>query len=386
MSILSLTIKPIYLLLGFSFSAFCIQIYFYINYYFEIIKKSRREKQNNTPTDPLPPVSIIICAKNEIENIKNFLPSILEQDYPDFEVIVVNDGNNFEMQTAIALLKEKYPHLKETFLPEKAEIISRKKLALTIGIKAAKNEYLLFTDADCQADSKLWIQSMVKNFDKGTEIVLGYGSYFAQNTFLSKLISYDTLFICIQYMGFALKGYPYMGVGRNLAYRRSSFFNHKGFAGMLHLQSGDDDLFVSRVANANNTKVEISHQSKTSSVPKQTFKQWLIQRERHLSTSSFYKKDTLRRIGLENLSRGIFYISTLACFFTSDILCLIALGMLLVRFSIQATAINLSAKVLNERNFYLLIPLFDIIIPLFNLLLLIHNKIFYKKNHIYKWK
>ena len=246
-------IKPIYILLGFSFFAFCIQIYFYVNYYFEIVKKSRREKQNNTPTDPLPPVSIIICAKNEIENIKNFLPSILEQNYPNFEVIVVNDGNNFEMQTAIALLKEKYPHLRETFLPEKAEVLSRKKLALTIGIKAAKNEYLLFTDADCQADSKLWIQSMVKNFDKETEIVLGYGSYFAQNTFLSKLISYDTLFICIQYMGFALKGYPYMGVGRNLAYRRSSFFNHKGFAGMLHLQSGDDDLFVNEIANADNT-------------------------------------------------------------------------------------------------------------------------------------
>jgi len=379
-------IKPIYILLGFSFFAFCIQIYFYVNYYFEIVKKSRREKQNNTPTDPLPPVSIIICAKNEIENIKNFLPSILEQNYPNFEVIVVNDGNNFEMQTAIALLKEKYPHLRETFLPEKAEVLSRKKLALTIGIKAAKNEYLLFTDADCQADSKLWIQSMVKNFDKETEIVLGYGSYFAQNTFLSKLISYDTLFICIQYMGFALKGYPYMGVGRNLAYRRSSFFNHKGFAGMLHLQSGDDDLFVNEIANADNTKVEISHQSKTSSVPKQTFKQWLIQRERHLSTSAFYKKETLRRIGTEVLSRGVFYASVLACFLTSDILCLIALGMLLVRLAIQVTAINLSAKVLNERHFYLLIPLFDILIPLINLLLLIHNKIFYKKNHIYKWK
>ena len=187
-------------------------------------------------------------------------------------------------------------------------------------------------------------------------------------------------------MGFALKGYPYMGVGRNLAYRRSSFFNHKGFAGMLHLQSGDDDLFVNEIANANNTKVEISHQSKTSSVPKQTFKQWLIQRERHLSTSSFYKKETLRRIGTEVLSRGVFYASVLTCFLTSDILCLITLGMLLVRLAIQVTAINLSAKVLNERHFYLLIPLFDILIPLINLLLLIHNKIFYKKNHIYKWK
>ena len=387
MSILSLIlIKPIYLLLGFSFLMFCIQLYYYIFYYFEVAKKNHKKDNQHNNNVSLPPVSVIICAKNEAENIKKFLPSILEQDYPDFEVIIVNDGENVEMQTEIALLKEKYPNLKETFIPETAEVISRKKLAITVGIKASKNEFLLFTDADCQADSKYWIQSMAKNFDNETEIVLGYGSYFTKNTFLSKLISYDTLFICMQYMGFALKGHPYMGVGRNLAYRKSSFFNHKGFAGMLHLQSGDDDLFVSEVANAHNTTVEISHQCKTSSIPKETFKQWIIQRARHLSTSYCYKKDTLKRIGFEVTSRGLFYIFTLLCFCTRDILCLIALAMFLIRYATQFFIINSSAKALNERQFYLLIPIFDIIIPLINLTLLIHNKIFHKKNHIYKWK
>ena len=386
MPILLFITKPIYVLLGFSFFAFSVQLYFYIRYYFEIAKKHRRERNNNELESALPPVSVIICAKNESENIKKFLPSILEQDYPDYEVIVINDGESTDLHAQITLLKEKYPHLRESFIPETAEVISRKKLALTVGIKAAKNELLLFTDADCQAASKYWIRQMVKNFDEKTEVVLGYGAYFAQNTFLSKLISYDTLFICIQYMGFAIKGHPYMGVGRNLAYRRSSFFQNKGFAGMLHLQSGDDDLFVNAIANKTNTKVEISPLSKTLSVPKQTFKQWITQRERHLSTSSLYKKSTLTRIGFEVCSRGLFYVSTLVCFFTCDILCLIALGMLLIRWGIQALSINLSAKALNERRFYLLIPLFDILIPLLNLSILIHNKIFYKKNHLYKWK
>ena len=177
---------------------FCIQLYYYIFYYFEVAKKNHKKDNQHNNNVSLPPVSVIICAKNEAENIKKFLPSILEQDYPDFEVIIVNDGENVEMQTEIALLKEKYPNLKETFIPETAEVISRKKLAITVGIKASKNEFLLFTDADCQADSKYWIQSMAKNFDNETEIVLGYGSYFTKNTFLSKLISYDTLFICMQ--------------------------------------------------------------------------------------------------------------------------------------------------------------------------------------------
>ncbi len=379
--------KPVYFLLGFTFIFFCIQLYFYIRYYFEIAKKSQREKKNPRPTPTnLPPVSVIICAKDEGENIKKYLPSILEQDYHDFEVIVVNDGNNAEMQTELALLKARFPNLHETFVPANADIISRKKLALTIGIKAAKNEVLLFTDADCQAPSRHWITSMVRNFDPKTEVVLGYGGYFSEKSFLSRLISYDTLFIAMQYMGFAAKGHPYMGVGRNLAYRRSTFFNHRGFAGMLHLQSGDDDLFVSAVANKHNTQTEISVESKTLSEPKSSFKQWILQRERHLSTSSDYPKDTLQRIGTEVLSRGLFYASMLATLCTGELISLTVLSLFVVRYAIQATAINLSAKALDERRFYFLILIFDILIPLINLFLLLRSKIFYKKNHIYNWK
>ncbi len=380
-------IKPVYFLLGFTFIFFCIQLYFYVRYYFEIAKKSRRETKNPLPTPTaLPPVSVIICAKEEGENIRKFLPSVLKQDYPDFEVIVVNDGNNAEMQSELAQLKTRYENLHETFVPADADVISRKKLALTIGIKAAKNEILLFTDADCQAQSHHWITSMVRNFDAETEVVLGYGCYFAEKNFLSRLISFDTLFIAMQYMGFAAKGRPYMGVGRNLAYRRSTFFNHRGFAGMLHLQSGDDDLFVSAVANKHNTKTEISVESKTLSVPKSSFRQWILQRERHLSTSVNYKKDTLQRIGTEVVSRGLFYACLVATLCTGELIGLTALSLFIVRYAVQATAINLSAKALSERRFYTLILIFDILIPLINLFLLMRSKIFYKKNHIYNWK
>ena len=142
MPILLFITKPIYVLLGFSFFAFSVQLYFYIRYYFEIAKKHRRERNNNELESALPPVSVIICAKNESENIKKFLPSILEQDYPDYEVIVINDGESTDLHAQIALLKEKYPHLRESFIPETAEVISRKKLALTAQHPAGQKDSL----------------------------------------------------------------------------------------------------------------------------------------------------------------------------------------------------------------------------------------------------
>ena len=367
---------------------FVIQLYFYIRYFMGIIRHNKREMKGEIEfLKEQPPVSVVICARDEEENLRKFLPFVLEQDYPDYEVIVVNDGSTDDTDNYLSLMVKQYKKLRTTFVPGGATNISTKKLGLTLGIKGAKHDLLLFTDADCMPEGKNWLATMVRNFTPETEFVLGYGGYLPQKGFLNKLIKYDTLFVAIQYLGMAASHRPYMGVGRNLAYRKSTFFNLKGFATTLNLSSGDDDLMVNRGATPGNTAIEVSSESVTWSEPKTSFRNWFIQKERHLSVSNRYNNDSKIRLVAEPLSRGIFYLTAIALgVFSVMSMNWIALGvatlLFVIRYILQLYVINKSAKILGERKFYLTIPYFDIILPVISLLILI----FGKKNKNIKWK
>ncbi len=375
-----------WILIGVFCLTFIVQLFYYFYFYLSVLfLKRKNRKGKNKFAKKRPGVSVIICARNESENLSKFLPAVLTQKYPDYEVIVVNDGSTDKSEDILVDLKKKYPHLYHTYVPQNANIKSAKKLALTIGIKAAKNDYLLFTDADCEPTSENWISNMARNFTKNTDFVLGYGAYEQKKGLLSHLISYDTFFIALQYLGFAYRGKPYMGVGRNMAYRKQLFFDMKGFASILHLQSGDDDLFVNKAAHKNNTRIEISPESTTISTIQETFKNWYIQKERHLSTSSHYKHQSKSLIGFEVISRGAFYVSFIGIIlYTNLTLTLTAVAIFLLRFIIQLLIINLSSKHLNERKFYFSILLFDIFLPLITLFIMIFNKL--TKKGRYQWK
>ncbi len=367
---------------------FCllVQLYYYLYFYAGVLYRRRQVRKSKVSflTDK-PGVSVIICARNESENLVQFLPSVLNQNYPNFEVIVVNDGSSDETEAVLVEFEKEYKNLYHSYVPEEVQVMSTKKLALTIAVKAAKNDLLLFTDADCKPVSENWIREMTKNFVPQTDIVLGYGAYERKRGLLSHLISFDTFFIALQYMGFALRGKPYMGVGRNMTYRKEVFFKMKGFASMLHLQSGDDDLFVNRAATKNNTRIEINPDSTTISVPKETLGSWYIQKERHLSTSPAYRSQTKRLIGGEVLTRAFFYLSLVAlCVFAPLQISLPALCGLLLRYITQAIIINVSAKHFKERRFYLSIVFFDILLPLISLFAMVENSI--RKKHVYQWK
>ena len=236
------------------------------------------------------PVSVIICARNEAEHLQRFLPSVLNQFYPEFEVIVVNDGSTDQTAEVLSGFKKQFSHLYITGIEQHRDYQQGKKLAQTIGIKAAHHDQLLFTDADCEPVNPNWIRHMQSNFLSQTQIVLGYGKYISEPGLLNKWIRTDTVYISMQYLGMALTKRSYMGVGRNMAYRRSLFFEKKGFASHLNLSSGDDDLFVNENSDHYNTVIEIHPESFTQSDPQKTLKQWFRQKKRHLTTSSRYKK------------------------------------------------------------------------------------------------
>lgn len=384
---------------GFSFSlfelvltalltlAFGHQLYFYFRYINGVSRLNKKEQKGKRDfVTEQPPVSIIICAKDEADNLRDFLPAILNQDYPVFEVIVINDGSTDETTDLLKEFRESYPNLRTTFVPVSANIISTKKLGLTLGVKAAAHEWLLFTDADCVPKDKHWIAKMARNFTDETEFVLGYGAYFDKKGFINRLITFDTLFIALQYLGMAASRKPYMGVGRNMAYRKQTFLDQKGFASTLHLKSGDDDLMVNKAANAKNTRVEISPESVTWSEPNTNYKGWFFQKERHLSVASFYSTISKFRLSLEPISRGVMYLSLILVFLFGNLVTVSVCAILFItRYVVQLVIINNAAKHFGEKRFYLSLILFDIYLPLVTLYILTFGRMTSREKSV-KWK
>lgn len=355
-------------------STVVIQLFYYLFFYLRITKKS------HTNPNLLPPVSVIICARNEEENLKKFLPSILNQDYPQYEVIVVNDASEDDSAWVLDNFAKQYSHLKISTIKKDEKFNHGKKLALTIGIKAATYDHLLFTDADCKADSADWIYQMVQSYNPHTEIVLGYGGYTKTRGFLNKIIRFDSLFIAMQYMGFAKAGIPYMGVGRNLSYKKSLFFKNKGFATHASLQSGDDDLFVNENANKSNTEINIK--AHTRSETKKSFALWIIQKKRHQSTFKRYKISHQFLLTLEPVSRTLFYLLIPALLILDINTYPIVLIFFTIRLIILVLSYYFSTKTLKEQDLLLFSPLFDFLYLFIDLIIKL-SKNPYQQN---KWK
>ncbi len=380
------------ILLGLLLAVFIYQAYFYIRFlaaplwHFQKLAVSKVQRLKGSKVQKFKGLqlgcSVVICAKNEGDNLLAFLPAILEQDYPLYEVIVVNDGSEDNTAEVLAQFAQQYTHLHLTFVPRQAQVRSSKKLALTIGIKAAQYDYILLTDADCRPASKHWIADMMEGFsqDEGRrtfELVLGYGAYLKEKTLVNRFIQYDTLFNGLQYMGLAIAHHPYMGVGRNLAYKKETFFSNKGFAGLLNTRAGDDDLFVNKIATRKNTNVVLTRDSITWSIPKHTYRDWLIQKERHLGVSPQYKFGTKLRLFFEPLTRGLFYLSVLLLGLLSQhwIMWVIAGSFFLARLIIQLSIINVAAYRLQGQWVALSIIFFDIFLPLNNIYLMTRHAI-----------
>ena len=286
---------------------FFIQSYYYLRYYRKAFFKNKSIYKK--PALPAEPVSIIVCARNEASNLRKNLPLILEQDYPEFEVIVVNDRSEDETEEILKELATNYNNLRVSGVRNDPMFTHGKKLALTLGIKASCYDWLLLTDADCQPAGKNWLYRMQQNFAPDIDIVLGYGGYKKGKGIINLLVRFETLFTAMQYLGMAAAGKTYMGVGRNLAYRKTLFFNNRGFASHSNLYSGDDDLFVNETANSTNTAVEMHPESFTWSDAETTFKSWFFQKKRHLTTGPRYSFITRFRLILENISRVLFLLT-----------------------------------------------------------------------------
>ncbi|WBL26302.1 glycosyltransferase [Zunongwangia sp. HGR-M22] len=357
----------------FLFALFLLFAAINIGYFLAFFKFSASESSEVYATSF--PVSVIVCAKNEAENLQNFLPAILEQDYPDFEVIVINDASSDNTLDVIEEFQKIDPRIKIVNVINNEAFWANKKYALTLGIKKAQNEHLIFTDADCAPQSIHWLRHMTSGFTEEKSIVLGYGGYFKyKKSFINKLIRFETLLTAIQYFSYAKMGNPYMGVGRNLAYTSKQFYKQKGFASHLHVRSGDDDLFVNEAATNRNVSICDHTESITRSVPKTSITDWFRQKRRHASVAKFYKNKDKLLLGIFYSARLLFWIF-LVMLLSLKYYWPYVIGALGLTLIIEGIVYFQSAKKLDERDIVWLFPILEPFLILSQLGIFIVNTI-----------
>ncbi len=320
--------------------------------------------KRGVPEHKSPPVSIVVAAHDEEENLRQLLPLLLAQDYPSFEVIIVEDRSNDESYDFLLAETKLNSKIKMVRVQQTPAHISSKKFALTLGIKAAKNEWVLFCDADCRPVSEHWIESMSTHFQEITKIVLGYSPYTTSPGWLNRFIRFDTIITAVQYVGFALIGMPYMGVGRNLAYRKSLFLGNKGFNDVNHVVGGDDDLFVNRHANRKNTAVSLDPKSIVETLPKTTWADFFHQKLRHLSVGKLYKPGHKFILSLFTLSWILVWLFGILQLFYME-WPLIVGGILMVRVILLTATIQITVKALGDRFEVWPIVFLDILYPFY---------------------
>lgn len=341
------------------FAAFCfitfIQVFYYL-WFFTRLAVYKKPKRNTVQQHP---VSVIVCARDEAQNLADNLPEVLQQQYPStFEVVAVNDNSFDDSKYVLEYLSKPFKNLRSIELKQEARHIAGKKFPLSIGIKEAKYELVLLTDADCKPSSPNWIEKMQEAFAPGKEIVLGYGAYTKEPGLLNKLIRFETFLSALQYLSYALAGMPYMGVGRNLAYKKDLFFRNKGFSMHNQLPGGDDDLFINRVATKNNTAIVIDKEAITYSAAKTRWSTWRSQKTRHYTTSKYYKSGHKFLLGLFSFSHFLFYP-----LFAASIIFFcwwMALGVFGFRFLLQGIIYYSTMRKLKEGDLFWMYPLLDV--------------------------
>lgn len=357
-------------------SSLVVQLFFHWIIFGKLAFYRARNKVLTTP-----PVSVIMSARNEYLNLQENLPLILEQDYPDYEVVVVNDASDDDSGELLKDFSLKYPHLKVIHFAQNLNFFTGKKFPLSLGIKSAAHDVLLFTDADCKPSSNQWIRRMTSGFHDARDIVLGYGPYERKKGLLNILIRYDTFHVAVQYLSFSLSGLTYMGVGRNLAYRKSLFYKLKGFTSHYKVASGDDDLFINRAANSKNTAIEISKEGQTVSEPARRFGDFIRQKKRHLTTAKYYRWKFKILLTAYALSQYFFWglFFSLICLKFNVLYLLIMMGAKLIS---QLIITKNCLNKLKEEKLLLISPLIELLFVILNPLIAISNLV-YKKD---KWK
>jgi glycosyltransferase involved in cell wall biosynthesis len=313
-----------------------LQLFYYLFFFTRLAFYGKGANYANTR----PGVTVLVCAWNEKENLMELLPLLDAQDYPEFEVILLDDRSDDGSEEFIRGNIQNWKHIRYIRINDQFDHVTPKKYALTVGMKQARFPIALMTDADCRPSTNHWITAMTSRVSEEKDIVLGFSPYERQGGLLNWFIRCETFYAAVQYLSFTLAGITYMGVGRNILYKTKVFFANKGFYTHRHIFGGDDDIFLNEVANGSNTTISIEEDSFVYSKPKTTWGDWYRQKQRHLAVSRFYKTRNKILLGLLSGSHVAAWVIGLIILvlglLTKDILLLQTLGIVFgVRWTVQ---------------------------------------------------
>lgn len=293
---------------------FCISLIIQLLYHWGLFSKVAFFKKGGRPKldEELEPVSIVLCARDAYEYLVELIPALLKQDYPDFEIVVVNDCSDDETEEYLKDLERQESRVKPVQLKQHLNFFNGKKFPLSMGIKSAQNDLIVLTDCNCMPVNDQWLRSMVNRYNSRTEIVIGYSPYVQKKSVLNRIMRFDSLQNGLLYLSAALNRHPYMGVGKNLSYRKELFYRNKGFISHYTTTVGDDDLFISQVANKKNTEVLIDAENAILCTPPNNFRLWIRQKSSRYSTIPKYSPRARLSLSLFYLSQFLFYASFIA--------------------------------------------------------------------------
>jgi len=370
---------------GLGLIALLVELYYIIRPFSAVMRRNKEEKRNNVLySDAVPSVSVIVVTRNTGQQLKDYLPLVLEQEYPKFEVILVDEGSWDETEDVVREFQQTYGDLLYyTKLPKESRVVSTKKLAITVGVKAAHNDVLLFTEPGTRPFSMYWIERMVRNFITGTEYILGLNLYNDNGKFVQHMIAYDTLLNNLKSLGCALIEKPYNGSGKNLAYLKSSFFNNNGYAGLLHMADGEDSMMINSHSTKINTRVECSRAGHTMDMDSLLYREWRYLKLREMIVEEEFTPNSKARLLTEPIARFLFICLSILCLVLLPIqqpswwiYGVTATGCALVlKYILQIWVINHTLKVYNQPKFWLSPILYDIYLPMAKVFIYLFVKI-----------
>lgn len=317
------------------------------------------------PCAPYPPVSIIVASHNNLPGLQTLLPLLLTQDYPAFEVLVIDDRSSDQTPAWLADLAVSHNgKLRVHRIEQTPEGYAPKKFAIASAIRQARYEWLLFTDSDCMPASGQWLSCMAAQMYGPSAIILGYGPYQRRPGLLNWFIRMETFWSGSLYLGAALSGWPFMAVGRNLAYHKKVFEVAGGFQAHRHVLSGDDDLLLhAAVAKQVPVRICVAPEAIVFSEPKTTWKSWFRQKKRHMHAGLYYPMHQRIRLGLLSVAQVLIYLPLLVLPFSSSTpVILIGTGFLhLIRLVVLIRFLRLISCLLDEKLIIFLLPLFEVL-------------------------
>lgn len=327
-------------------------------FYFYARLAYRKQNTSSQPSN-YPPVSVIIAARNESDNLYEHLPTILSQDYPQYEVIVVNNQSIDDSNWILTAFAQQFPQLKVVEISKSPHLKPGKKLPITLGIKAAAYEHFLLTDADCLPQSNQWIKQMISAIQVNQQFVIGYSPFTRTKGFLNKLVRFDNTWQSASAFAFALGNLPFKAYGRNLAYTKALFQKVNGFKSHYAISPGDDDLLLQDALR--HTKIAVVQDPTTfvRSAAPTTWREWFSQKAKYHISSARYPFIKKLVLGIYPLSLIFYWISFVALSFNMNYLPLsvsIFISVFILKWWLQGRCF----KRLGEQKFLLFFPLWDL--------------------------